>query len=101
MQLPKKLKVGRYWYSVKKKKKLRRRGGMGTAHYSDKRIEIATHNNVCGTGFKNEEIADTFWHELTHAVLHEMGEKELRNNEKFVTHFAALLTQAVLTAEMR
>jgi hypothetical protein len=38
-----------------------------------------------------------FWHELTHAILHDMGEDW--RNEKFVTGFSKRLTQAIHTAK--
>lgn len=38
---------------------------------------------------------NTFFHELTHAVLDTMGEYELNNNEKFVCAFSGFLTEAI------
>lgn len=38
---------------------------------------------------------NTFFHELTHAVLDTMGEYELNNNEKFVCTFSGFLTEAI------
>lgn len=38
---------------------------------------------------------NTFYHELTHAILKTMGEYELNNNERFVCTFSSLLTEAV------
>lgn len=38
-----------------------------------------------------------FWHELTHAILHDMGEDW--RNEKFVIGFSKRLTQAIQTAK--
>jgi hypothetical protein len=43
---------------------------------------------------KNEDKArerNTFWHELTHAILFEMGHKQCRD-EKFVTEFPIMKT---------
>ena len=97
MEIPSKIKIGRHWYRVDVKRQLRRKGGMGTVIYADKKIEVATHSSTSGKGFKNEEVADTFWHEFVHAVLHEMGEKKLRDDEAFVTRFASILTRAVLS----
>lgn len=42
-------------------------------------------------------IRTTFFHELTHAVLYEMGHK-LARDETFVTEFARLLSGAIETA---
>ena len=38
---------------------------------------------------------NTFYHELTHAILKTMGEYELNNNEKFVNTFSGFLTEAI------
>jgi hypothetical protein len=38
---------------------------------------------------------NTFYHELTHAILKTMGEYELNNNERFVCTFSSLLTEAI------
>jgi len=43
-------------------------------------------------------LYDTFWHELTHAILYEMGHP-LRKDEDFVTKFSGLLNTAILSAE--
>jgi hypothetical protein len=42
---------------------------------------------------------NTFYHELTYAILYTMGENDLNNNEKFVCTFSSLLTEALTTAK--
>ena len=42
---------------------------------------------------------NTLWHEITHAILHDMGETKLNRNEKFVSQFADRLEQAIRTAK--
>lgn len=44
-------------------------------------------------------MLNTFFHELTHAILQTMDEQELNNNEKFVCCFASFLTEAMRSAE--
>jgi hypothetical protein len=39
-----------------------------------------------------------YWHELTHAILYEMG-SDLWRNERFVTAFSKLLDQSIQTAK--
>lgn len=41
---------------------------------------------------------NTFFHELTHAILDTMGEVDLSKNEKFVNCFAGFLTEAMTNA---
>jgi len=42
---------------------------------------------------------NTLWHEITHAILYDMGESKLNHNEKFVSGFADRLEQAIRTAK--
>ena len=53
---------------------------------------------------KNEDVSEscklnTFYHELTHAILYTMGETDLNNNEKFVCTFSSFLTEALTSAK--
>lgn len=53
---------------------------------------------------RDETVSDrnklnTFYHELTHAILYTMGETELNDNEKFVCVFSSFLTEAVRSFE--
>lgn len=41
----------------------------------------------------------TFFHELVHAILYVMGEKELEGNERFVCAFSSLLKSALESME--
>lgn len=97
MKIPKRLRVGRKWYSVQSIKHMDKKGIMGCTNYNAGAIVIATHSNVRNVRFKREEISDTFWHELTHAILKDMGSK-LESNETFVTNFAHRLNNAILSA---
>ena len=49
--------------------------------------------------FKPAEVSDTFWHELTHAILHDMNHP-LWKNERFVSGFAERLNRAVNSARL-
>ena len=97
MKIPKTITVGTTKYSVSQIKQMQRKGTMGHVDYNKHTITVATHSNVRGVRFKQEEMTDTFWHELTHAILKDMGSK-LEANEKFVTAFSERLNKAVLSA---
>jgi predicted SprT family Zn-dependent metalloprotease len=97
MELPKKIKVGDRWYSVEIVETMERRAHMGYVYYGTGAIEIAKKSNVTNKRYSNEEVSDTFWHELTHAILYDMG-SNLYSNEKFVTRFANRLSKAINTA---
>lgn len=97
MKIPKKIKVGKKWYAVNQVKHMHKLGVVGGTWYKDAVIEVATHSNIRNVRFKREEMYDTFWHELTHAILKDMG-SELEADEKFVTEFSERLTNAIISA---
>jgi hypothetical protein len=100
MELPKKVKVGDRWYSVEIVETMHRRATMGYVYYGTGAIEVAAKSNVTDKPYSNEEMSDTFWHELTHAILYEMG-STLHKNELFVTRFANRLSRAINTARFK
>jgi hypothetical protein len=63
----------------------------------DKEINVAM-QIYTGMLYDKEERSETFWHELTHAILHDMKSK-LDYDEKFVTAFSQRLDQAINTAK--
>lgn len=87
MQIPSSMKIGRKRYSVYTKYKLPRR--INGRIYPDAKAIII--------GCKSPNEARTFWHEVTHAILHDMGENW--RDEKFVTRFSTRLEYAIRTAE--
>jgi hypothetical protein len=97
LNLPKKVRVGNRWYSVDVVESMRNKSEMGRVHYERRTIELAkrTHH---GVPFRLSALEDTFWHELTHAILHSMGEHDLNNRESFVEEFANRLSAAIRTA---
>lgn len=97
MQLPRKIKVGDRWYSVEIVETMQRRAQMGCVYYGTGAIEVATKSNTTDKPYTKAEVSDTFWHELTHAILYDMG-SSLYKNEKFVTRFANRLSKAINTA---
>ena len=97
MKIPKTITVGDTEYSVQQIKQMRRKGTMGNVDYNKSTITVATHSNLRGVRFKSEEVSDTFWHELTHAILKDMR-SDLEANEKFVTAFSERLNKAILSA---
>ncbi len=55
--------------------------------------------NVIRMEYGDEEMQNSFWHEVTHAILYDMGHN-LHNNEHFVTQFANRLSDAVDSAKL-
>lgn len=100
MDLPKKLKVGDRWYSVEIVETMQRRAQMGCVYYGTGEIEVAVKSNTTNKPYTKAEVSDTFWHELTHAILYDMG-SSLYKDEKFVTRFANRLSTAINTARFK
>jgi hypothetical protein len=97
MLIPKKVKVGRKWFDVEMLDTMPSKGKMGRVFFTSQLIQVAKRSNRTGRTFKPAEISDTFWHELTHAILHDM-EHPLCRNERFVSGFSERLNQAVNSA---
>ena len=98
LPIPKRVKVGSSWYSVDVVETMQRRGHMGGINYNNRKIEIGRKSNVSQRNFKLGEMKDSFWHEMVHAILRDMGEDTLNEHEKFVTAFANRLTKAIDSA---
>ena len=98
MQIPKQISVGRKTYVITRPHTIQDPASYGRTYYDENRIEIARFDNQ-GNTFEQEEIDDTFWHELTHTILYDMGH-DLCANERFVTAFANRLSDAVNSAKL-
>ena len=98
LTLPKKIKVGENWYSVDIAESMRERLYMGEVHYAKRTITLAR-KSYHGIPLKLSALQETFWHELTHTILYDMGH-DLCANERFVTAFANRLSDAVNSAKL-
>lgn len=98
MLIPKKINVGKTTYTVIKVRHARRKNTLGTVDYTNGIIWLATHD-AYGNKIDNDEMSDTFWHEITHAVLHNM-KHPLRDDEKFVSMFGTLLADSIESAAL-
>jgi hypothetical protein len=67
--------------------------------YKSRTIDIAALNYWTGEKLPDKEVSDTFWHEVTHAILEDMDHPMYRD-ERFVTAFANRLNEVVLTAKL-
>jgi hypothetical protein len=98
MQIPKTITVGRKTYVITRPHTIQDPASYGRTYYDENRIEIARFDNQ-GNTFEQEEIDDTFWHELTHCILYDMG-NDLCDNERFVIAFANRLSSAINSAKL-
>ena len=94
MELPKEITVGNRKYAVVVKQISR--NILGTVRYDCRVITVHT----MGRNKRQLQPADmreTFWHELTHAILHDMGDPRYKD-EVFVTAFSSRLSKAIDSA---
>jgi hypothetical protein len=99
MQLPTTIKVGKTRYPVVQPFCLLPPDCAGSVTYGQT-IRVAHKMRVGGriTARSERQRSETFWHELTHAILHDMGSK-LEANEQFVTEFSKRLNNAIHSAK--
>jgi hypothetical protein len=95
VKLPKRITVGRKRFKVEQVPVIKDAEGnatvMGRISFGAKRIQVSTK-------YPAAEIRNTFWHEMTHAILDDMGH-DLTHNERFVTAFANRLSDAIDSAK--
>lgn len=96
--IPRRVRVGAKQYSIDIVETMLRKRDMGRIHYDQHRIELGKTSNVTGKRFAPETLQENFWHEMVHAILHDMGRSNLNRDEKFVQDFAQRLTQAINSA---
>lgn len=100
MLIPKSFNLGGLPYKVRVTNRVRGpRGSIGRVDYKSRAIDIAAVNYWTGTALPTKEISDTFWHEVTHAILDDMNHP-LYRDEEFVTAFAKRINEVVLTAKL-
>jgi hypothetical protein len=100
VKIPKQVTVGKKKIKVIKNKNLRVHGSpcRGCYDYAQQLIVIAEGNPSGTRKYSNSQKSNTFWHELTHAILGDM-DSGLAYNERFVSRFADRLDQAIKTAK--
>ena len=101
VKLPTTIRVGKHKYSIEVVEAMLRKRSVAQVHYPTRKIEIGRMSNVTGKAFSDTQVLDSFWHEVTHAILEEMGRHTLNSDERFVTEFANRLTQVIKTAEFK
>lgn len=86
----KSFKLGAREYNIKKVEHIDETG-LGRTYSPRGLILLA---NTCnGKELPNDSIEQTLYHEVTHAILDELGYYELSSDEKFVQSFSLLLHQ--------
>ena len=91
MKLPRRIRIGGQELDIVYQHDLE--GNLGKCCLANGVIKIAMTFN--GMEQSPSSMSNTFWHEVTHAILDTMGENDLSSNEKFVCGFAGFLTECV------
>lgn len=93
--IPSKISIGGQDIFVVKQERLEG-DNLGECCVAQGRINIARTFN--GKNQSESAQRNTFYHELTHAILDTIGENGLSNNEKFVRCFSSFLCEAMRNA---
>jgi hypothetical protein len=94
--IPTRVQVGDNWYTVDRAEVLP--GCRGECDYASRVLSVAARS--ASYAYTSAEQFNTFWHELTHAILKDMG-SVLESDEKFVSAFADRLTNAITSAKFK
>ena len=96
--IPRLIRVGNKRYSVEVIEALLDKQKVGRIQYGEQRIQIGLRNGNTNRKLPAAEIRDSFWHELVHAVLYDMGRHNLNRDDAFVIGFASRLSKAIDSA---
>ena len=99
MKIPKEVVIGNTPHQICTKKSIVWNNKICHGFFDEEThtITLAQGNPLREYKYDADERSNTFWHELTHAILYDMGCK-LTHNERFVTEFSNRLDQAIKTA---
>ena len=96
--IPRLIRVGNKRYSVEVIEALLDKQTIGRIQYDEQRIQIGLRNGQTNRKLPAADIRDSFWHELVHAILYDMGRHNLNRDEAFVIGFAGRLSKAIDSA---
>lgn len=90
LKIPNQIQIGGTTFDIEF---IDRTGGnnMGRTNYASTHITIA--KNVDMDVASESSMQGTFFHEIVHAILEELGEYDLSSDERFVQSFSTILNQ--------
>lgn len=102
MDIPKQYKVGGVRVDVELVERLGG-GKLGECMLASGKVKIAENYMSDNEQYVQSEGSkeNTFYHELIHSILDTMAEFSLSQNERFVSTFSSLLTEAMRSAGVR
>lgn len=95
--IPNEIQVAGVIYAVEQPEYIDTHDALGLISFPEGVIKIAQSYNSKGRRPKmmDSQREQTFYHEITHAILYTMGKNKLCDDEGFVDAFAHLLTQVM------
>jgi hypothetical protein len=96
--IPSKIRIGRRQYSVELLETMPQKRTMGRISYTAQTIKLGQRSNLTKKKYSPESVQETFWHEITHGILYDMGRDTLNRDERFVAGFAHRLSKAIKSA---
>ena len=90
--IPRKMRIGNRQYSVEIVEAMVEKRVMGRISYTAQTIKLGRRSNVTHKTFAPEQVQESFWHEVIHGILYDMGRDTLNRDERFVTEFAHRFT---------
>ena len=97
MRIPKTIKVGRKRYTVQQPGRMPFKYSRGSVNYDTGLINVATHSGATGKPLPEPSRTTTFWHEVLHAALYDMGSRK-HADEGFVNELAKRIAGVVESA---
>lgn len=94
MKIPIRFELGGRGYEVIEDNNMTKQDTRGLCIHTTGQIFLPERNDNCDRQFINQ----TFFHEFTHAILYQIGEHELNDNEEFVSRFGNALYHAFKSA---
>lgn len=94
--IPKSFELGGHKWSIKLDNNIDyESAAAGNCDYWNQTIKLA--DSISNKKINEEQLENTFYHELVHAILMTMDERDLNKNEKFVEQFSVFLHQFMKT----
>jgi hypothetical protein len=97
MLIPDSLRIGKMHYKVYQPLFSPKPNTYGAINYHLHTLHVAKRAPFDGKARTPAQRSETFWHEVTHGILYDMGHP-LFSDEKFVTAFARRLSAAINSA---
>ena len=96
--IPRKMRIGNKQYSVEIVEAMLEKRHRGRINYTAQTIRLGQRSNVTTRVYTPEQVQETFWHEVIHGILHDMGRDTLNRDERFVNEFAYRLNKTINSA---